>query len=249
MLFSEEEKRMELTLTTALVTGAGRGLGRALAIDLAGRGIDVVLVARTRTQLEATAIAVRAAGAHAHVIVDDVGDPDAAVRIAGQARALAGQIDLLIHNASELGPTPLPPLMDLDPEALQRVFAVNVFGPFALTRALAGAMVLGPGGVVVTISSDAAAEAYPGWGAYGASKAALDHLTRTFAAELGESGVRLFSVDPGEMNTTMHADAVPDADPETLADPTDVAHRIVRMIVEPTLAPAGTRRAAAEVAA
>ncbi|MEM6989969.1 MAG: SDR family NAD(P)-dependent oxidoreductase [Myxococcota bacterium] len=214
----------------ALITGAGRGLGRALAMALHRRGYRLVLVARTRAELERTATEVRDAGGDAHVIVADVGDPDEAPRIAALASDVVGDIQLLVHNASALGPLPMPLLADLEPDALQRVFDVNLFGPFRLTRAVVAGMVLGDGGVVVQVSSDAAVEAYPGWGAYAASKAAADHLTRTWAAELAEAGVRFFAVDPGEMDTAMHAQALPDADPSTLADPSEVAARIVAMI-------------------
>jgi NAD(P)-dependent dehydrogenase (short-subunit alcohol dehydrogenase family) len=108
--------------------------------------------------------------------------------------------------------------------------AVNLVGPFRLTRVLAGPMVLAGSGTIVNISSDAAVQAYPKWGAYGVSKAALDHLGRIWAAELEGTGVRVLTIDPGEMNTRMHADAVPDADPATLQDPLAVARRIVDRI-------------------
>ena len=124
------------------------------------------------------------------------------------------------------------------------MLAVNLVGPFRLTKVIAGSMALRGRGTIVNISSDAAVEGYPRWGAYAVSKAALDQLTRVWAAELADSGVRLFSVDPGEMNTRMHADAIPDADPATLADPADVAARIVKLIANPLAAPTGARRAA-----
>ena len=112
---------------------------------------------------------------------------------------------------------------------------VNLIGPFRLTKALAGAMVLRRRGAVVHISSDAAISAYSRWGAYGVSKAALDHLNRTWAAELERTGVRFISVDPGEMNTRMHADAIPDADPATLADPAAVARSILSLLGDETV--------------
>jgi NAD(P)-dependent dehydrogenase (short-subunit alcohol dehydrogenase family) len=118
---------------------------------------------------------------------------------------------------------------------------VNVVGPFRLTRILAGSMVLRGRGLVVGITSDASVAAYPRWGAYGVSKAALDHLARIWAAELEGTGVRFLTVDPGEMDTRMHADAVPDADPTTLADPRAVAARIVALIEAAEHAPSGTR--------
>jgi NAD(P)-dependent dehydrogenase (short-subunit alcohol dehydrogenase family) len=220
---------MDVKGKAALVTGAGRGLGAALAKSLARRGAKVVLVARTKEAVEAVARAIRDEGGEAHALAFDVGDKRSIHRLAGAAAALVGDVDILIHNASTLGPVPLRPLLDTDCEDVEDALAVNVLGPFRLTKALVGNMVVRKTGVVVSISSDAAVNAYPTWGAYGASKAALDHLTRTFAAELGEHGVRFLAVDPGEMNTKMHEDALGPPSPE-LADPEDVAERIVRAI-------------------
>jgi NAD(P)-dependent dehydrogenase (short-subunit alcohol dehydrogenase family) len=215
---------------SALVTGGSQGLGRALGQRLAAAGARVVLVARGRAALERAVEEIRAAGGEAHAVVADVGARDATHAIAGQAAALVGPIDILVNNASTLGPVPLRLLLDTDCEDLERALAVNLVGPFRLTKALAGSMVLRGSGVVVNISSDAAIEAYERWGAYGASKAALDQLGRIWAAELAGTGVRLLTVDPGEMRTQMHADAIPDADPATLADPAVVAARIVALI-------------------
>ncbi len=214
----------------ALVTGAGRGLGAALAEELARRGARVVLVARNRDEVEAVAARITARGGVAHALVADLGDKDAIYKLAGAAAALVGDIDVLVHNASALGPTPLRPLLDTACEDLERVFAVNLVGPFRLTKAVAGAMLVRGRGLVVHITSDAATSAYPRWGAYGASKAALDHLARIWGAELEGTGVRFFGVDPGEMDTQMHADAMPDADRAALASPHDVAARIVAQI-------------------
>ncbi len=221
---------MNIQGSSALVTGASQGLGRALARALAEAGSRVVLVARGGDALERVVADIRDAGGEAFGIAADVADKRAVYPIAGQAAALVGPIDILINNASTLGPTPLPLLLDTACEDLEQVLAVNLVGPFRLTKAIAGAMALRGRGVVVNISSDAAVEAYPRWGAYGASKAALDHLSRIWAAELAGTGVRVLSVDPGEMNTRMHADAMPEADPASLADPADVADRIVDII-------------------
>ncbi|MCB9751983.1 MAG: SDR family oxidoreductase [Myxococcales bacterium] len=171
----------------------------------------------------------------------DVAAPGAAQAIAAQAAALVGPIELLINNASALGPTPMPLLLDLEPDAFAEVLRTNVRAPFELTRAVAGAMLVRGRGVVVNISSDAGAEAYPGWGAYGVSKAALDHLTRSWSVELADAGVRVFSVDPGEMDTVMHAAALPEADRAALAEPDEVARRIVEMIETPARARSGAR--------
>lgn len=221
----------------AVVTGASRGLGRAIALSLGRRGARVVLVARGEAELEETAAAVRAASGRAWSVAADVGAPGAGLAVAAQAIELAGSIDLLVHAASTLGPLPMPLLADTSPEAMARVFEVNVLGPFRLTRALVGPMLLRGAGTVVSVSSDAAVEAYPGWGAYGASKAALDHLTRIWAAEARDAGVRFLAIDPGEMDTAMHAAAMPDADRSTLADPADVAERIVGALAAGAIGP------------
>lgn len=213
-----------------LVTGGSRGLGAALGQELARRGARVVLVARGSEALEETARAIRAAGGEAHTIAADVGDKEATYAIAGAAAALVGPIDVLVHNASLLGKVPLDLLLDTACEDLAEVLEINLIGPFRLTKAIAGSMALRRTGVVVHVTSDASVSAYPRWGAYGVSKAALDHLARTWAAELSGTGVTVLSVDPGEMDTRMHADALPDADRATLLDPTAVAARIATLI-------------------
>ena len=225
-----------------LVTGASRGLGAALARRLGRAGARLALVARGHEELDAIAREIRAAGGEAHALPGDLGDKRDAHRIAGAAAALVGPIDVLVHNASTLGPVPLPLLLETDCEDLDRVLAVNLVGPFRLTKIVAGAMALRGRGLVVHVSSDAAVAAYPRWGAYGVSKAAQDHLGRVLAAELEGTGVRVVSVDPGEMNTRMHADALPDADPATLADPDRVARRLAALISHPEVfAPSGAR--------
>jgi len=231
----------------ALITGASRGLGAALARELGRLGARLVLVARERGPLEAVVAEINAAGGEAHALDADVGDKRATYAIAGAAAALVGPIDLLIHNASVLGPTPLRLLLDTDCEDLDHVLEVNLVGPFRLTKAIAGAMAIRRRGTIVHISSDAAVTAYPRWGAYGVSKAALDHLARSWAAELAGTGVRVLSVDPGEMNTRMHADAVPEADPAALADPAKIAARIVRLLAQPEPLPSGARVEAAAI--
>jgi NAD(P)-dependent dehydrogenase (short-subunit alcohol dehydrogenase family) len=225
----------------ALITGASRGLGRALGEQLAARGARVVLVARDAGPLGDVVAGIRARGGDAHAVVADIADKAAIHRIAGQAQGLVGEISIAIHNASTLGPTPLRLLLDTECEDLAAVFETNVVGPFRLTKVLAGAMAIRGAGVIVHISSDAATEAYPRWGAYGASKAAQDLLSRTLAAELADTGVRVLAVDPGEMDTAMHAAAIPDADRSTLARPADVAAQIVEMIEDGARAVNGAR--------
>ena len=172
----------------------------------------------------------RGEASEAHAIVADIAGKDAAAAIAGQAAALVGPIDLLINNASTLGPVPLRLLLDTDCEDLERALAVNLVGAFRLTKAIAGPMVLRGNGTIINVTSDAATEPYERWGAYGASKAALEQLGRVWAAELAGTGVRLFTVDPGEMDTRMHADAIPDANRAELSDPARVAERIVALV-------------------
>jgi NAD(P)-dependent dehydrogenase (short-subunit alcohol dehydrogenase family) len=205
----------------------------------------VVLVARERAPLEEVTRSIREAGGEAHAVVGDVGEKEAAHRITGAAAALVGSIDLLVHNASTLGPLPMPLLLDTACEDLEQTMAVNLIGPFRITKIVAGSMALRGRGVVVHVSSDAAVNGYPQWGAYGVSKAALDHLARVWGAELAQRGVRFFSVDPGEMRTAMHAAALPEADPRTLEDPDVVAARMVAMIREARSIPDGARLEAA----
>lgn len=221
---------MRIQGASAVVTGGSRGLGAALGRALAREGARVVLVARGGPELEAVAAAIRAGGGEAHALAGDVGDPRAAAALAGASSALVGPIDLLVHAASTLGPVPLRLLLDTDAAELERTLAVNLVGPFRLSQAVAGGMVLRGRGLVVHVTSDASVAAYPRWGAYGVSKAAFDHLARIWGAELDGTGVRFLSVDPGEMDTRMHAEAVPEADPATLADPAAVAERILGLV-------------------
>ena len=221
---------LDLNGKSILITGGSKGLGRALALGLSARGAKVVLAARDQTTLDEAVSAVRGNSGVAFGISVDVGDKKSVYPLVGRAAALAGPIDVLINNASTLGPVPLRLIADTDCEDFERVLQVNTLGPFRLIKAVAGSMILRQSGVVINISSDAAVESYPGWGVYSASKAALDHLTRIAAVELGGTGIRFFSVDPGEMNTQMHADAMPEADPTSLQQPAEVAGKIVEMI-------------------
>src|SRR5262245_32433292 len=223
-----------------MITGASRGLGAALARELARRGARVVLVARGESDLDAVVAEICAAGGEAHRIAADVGSKDDVYTITGTSAALVGEIDIVVQNASTLGAVPLPLLMDTACEDFERTIAVNLVGPFRLTKALAGPMLLRGRGLVVHVSSDAAVSAYPRWGSYSASKAALDHLARIWAAELEGTGVRFLGVDPGEMDTQMHADAMPEADHASLARPEDVALKLADMIEDDKI-PSGTR--------
>lgn len=236
---------MDVVNRGALVTGASRGLGAALARQLAARGARVALLARGREDLSRVVEEIRRAGGEAHALVGDLADKAAIHPLAATAAELVGPVDVLVNNASELGPTPLRLLLDTECEDLERVLAVNVLGAFRLSRLVASSMALRRAGVVAFVSSDAALTPYPRWGAYSVSKAASDHLARVWASELGALGVRVFAVDPGDMDTEMHARAIPDADRATLARPEDVAARIADMIARAGEIDSGARLEAA----
>src|ERR1043166_4802314 len=203
-----EDMNMDIRNTAVLITGGSRGLGAALGKAMAHDGARVVLVARGAEELNDTVQQIRDAGGEAYGITADIAEKNSTYAIAGQAAALAGPVDILIQNASTLGPVPLRLLLDTDCEDLERALEVNLIGPFRLAKAIVGSMALRGRGVMISITSDAAIEAYSGWGAYGVTKAALDHLTRIFATELHDTGVRFLSIDPGDMNTRMHAEAI-----------------------------------------
>lgn len=212
------------------VTGGTSGLGLALVRELAARGAKVAFVARGADRVED----VRRELPGVHGIVGDVSIKEDIHPIAMQIVGELGGLDVLVNNASSLGPAPLELLGDTDCEDLELALATNVVGPFRLTKALLGALSAaarqGRGAVVLNVSSDAAVTPYPGWGAYGASKAALHHLTRIWDAELADSGIRFLSVDPGDMDTPLHAVAVPDADRSTLKRPEDSARELLDAI-------------------
>lgn len=240
---------MDLAGMAALVTGGSRGLGAALATELVRHGARVVVTARGADALEELAARLRRAGGEAHALVADQGEKEAVYPLVGSAAALVGPIELLVLNASTLGALPLRGLADTECEEFARVLEVNLLGPFRLVRAVVGSMAVRGRGFVVGISSDAAVNAYPTWGPYGVAKAALDQLLRTWAVELDGSGVRFLSVDPGEMDTTMHRDAMPDAPREGLAQPAEVARRIVSLLRHPGEWTSGARIELARLAA
>ncbi len=222
-----------MTPPTALVTGASRGLGAALAEALSRRGWRLVVDGRTPDRLAATVAALPRPDL-VTAVPGDVADP---AHRAALAAAVGDRLDLLVNNASELGPTPLPRLADLPPAALERVLAVNTVAPLALVQAVLPALERA-GGVVLDVSSDAAVEAYEGWGGYGASKAALDQLTAVLAAE--HPALRVYAVDPGDMATDMHRAADPDA--TGLPEPAAVVPALLRLVDEDL--PSGRHRAA-----
>jgi NAD(P)-dependent dehydrogenase (short-subunit alcohol dehydrogenase family) len=222
------------------ITGGTAGLGLALVEEFLSREATVAFVARHRDGIE------RVMQSHpgAHGIVGDISVKDDIYPIALQIAGELGGLDVLIHNASDLGQVPLALLGDTDCEALERALATNLLGPFRLTKALLGALAAsareGRGAVVTAISSDAALNPYPRWGAYGASKAALHHLTRIWNEELAAEGIRFLSIDPGDMDTALHALAVPDADPASLKRPAAAAREIVEAIMAALPQPAAS---------
>lgn len=213
-----------------VITGGTSGLGLALVRECLERGARVAFVARTAAAVQAVA----KAHPGAYGIPGDIAQKSDIHPIALQVIGNLGGVDVLVNNASSLGPTPLALLGDTECEDLELALATNVLGPFRLTRALLGALTASArehrGGIVVNISSDAAVHAYPRWGAYGASKAALHHMTRIWNEELAEEGVRIISFDPGDMDTPLHAAAVPDADRAALKRPETAAREIADVI-------------------
>jgi len=213
------------------VTGGTSGLGLALVRRLAAAGARVAFVARSGPAVELIA---KETGAHG--IVGDIGRKDDIYQIALQISGSLGGLDVLINNASNLGPTPLAPLADTECEDLEQALAVNLLGVFRLTKALFGALAASArtsgAALVINISSDAAVQAYPGWGAYGASKAALRHLTAIWAEEAKADRIGFLSIDPGDMDTPLHALAVPGADVRSLRRPEAAARELVARIVE-----------------
>ncbi|MFO7544561.1 MAG: SDR family oxidoreductase [Trueperaceae bacterium] len=194
-------------LRTAVVTGASKGLGRVLAGFLTAQGYRLVITARGAAELEET----RADLARLSEVVSIVGDVTDAAHRDLVRRAAGPRVDLLVHNASWLGPSPLPSLSEVEPRAVRDLMETNVVAPIALTQDLLPAL-RAARGTIVAVSSDAAVGGYPNWGAYGASKAALDLVTATWAAELAAHGVNAVSVDPGDMRTDMHQAAYPGED-------------------------------------
>ena len=208
------------------ITGGTAGLGLALVREFLDRGADVAFVARG----SAGVVRVTQELPRAYGIIGDVAKKEDIHRIALQVLGALGGVDVLINNASDLGPTPLQLLADTECEDFERALATNVLGPFRLTKALLGSLAANArengSAVVLNVSSDAALTPYPHWGAYGASKAALHHLTRIWEQELAHTRIHCLSRDPGDMDTALHAAAVPDADRSSLKRPEAAAREL-----------------------
>jgi NAD(P)-dependent dehydrogenase (short-subunit alcohol dehydrogenase family) len=215
-----------------LITGASQGLGRQLALDFAREGAArLVLNARNARALERLRDQLGSSAPYTQVrlVVADLSRPEDVERLAAVTLAEAnGRLDVLVNNASLLGPTPMPFLLDYPVEDFRRVLATNLEAPFVLIQRLLPALMEAKG-AVINVTSDAGVIGYPGWGAYGISKFGLEGLSQTWAAELAESGVRLDWVDPGSMNTAMHRAAEPDEDPSQWADPAAVTEIFIHL--------------------
>lgn len=222
----------------ALVTGGSAGFGRALVHALHDRGWTVVTDARDPSRLAEATRDLDAVAA----IPGDVADPGHRAELVTAVRDHGPGLDLLVHNASTLGPTPMPYLADLETESLAAIWETNAGAPHALTRALITELKANDG-TILSLSSDAAVQHYEGWGGYGASKAALDHLTLTLGAE---TGLTAYVVDPGDMDTQMHRDAEPGEDLSHLPSPTSVVPRVLALLDR---RPASGRYRAADVPA
>lgn len=230
-------------MTVAVLTGASRGLGLALARALDLRGWQLVLDARDPARLRDATASLRG-GPHV-VLPGDVTDAGHRTELAAAAAGLGGA-DLVVNNASTLGASPLPRLAELDPDALRTVLETNLVAPLALVRELLPQL-REHGGLVLNISSDAAVEAYEGWGGYGASKAALDHASAVLAAE--EPRLRVRAVDPGDLRTEMHQAAFPGEDISDRPLPETVVPALLRLVDDATGHLGGVRHRAVDLLA
>ncbi|WP_328325230.1 MULTISPECIES: SDR family NAD(P)-dependent oxidoreductase [unclassified Streptomyces] len=215
-------------MAVAVITGGSKGLGRALAAGLAERGWDLVIDARTPEVLDGAARELAEYGTRVLAFAGDVGDAAHRSRLVAAARGLGG-LDLLVSNASALGAEPLVRLEELTPDGLRAALETNVVAALGLVQEALPLLRAAGAGTVVTVSSDAAVEAYPTWGGYGASKAALDQLSAVLAAE--EPGLRVWAVDPGDMRTDLYAAAVP-GDEEERPAPSEVVPAFLRLLDE-----------------
>lgn len=225
-------------MAVAIVTGASRGLGRALGRALAAEGWALVVDARHPGPLADAATEFESLGARVRAVAGDIADPAHRRALVDAAEELGGA-DVLVNNAGTLGPSPLPALESLPPDLLEDVLRVNVVAPLALAQA-AMAQLRRAHGALVAVTSDAAVEAYEGWGGYGASKAALEQLHNVLAVEAAD--VRVYRFDPGDMRTQMHQDAFPGEDISDRAEPSVAAAALVRLLADAP--PSGRYRAA-----
>lgn len=216
-----------------MITGASKGLGKALALAFADAGADLAICARNEEALIRVKKEAEAKGAKVFACAADASDSRDIERFVSLAESIFGRIDVLINNASMLGPSPMPLLLDYPAEAYTEVLKVNAAGPFLLTKRVLPGMLQHKKGCIINVTSEAGHTGYAGWGAYGVSKFALEGLTETWADELENTGIRLNMVDPGEMDTDMHAEAVPECD-YPLAKPEEVTDVFLYLAEEGT---------------
>jgi len=232
-----------------LITGASQGLGRALALDFARQqAAGISLVARNAERLEETARRVRGISPITEIltIVADLSQAQDIERVAGLTlSAFQGRLDVLVNNASILGPAPMPMLIDYPLKAFREVLETNLIAPYLLIQKILPAM-MERGGSIINVTSDAGSTGYPGWGAYGISKFGLEGMSQTWAAELEGTGIRVNWVDPGNMNTPMHRAAEPDEDPSSWADPAEVTEVFIYLASEESRNVSGKRFQAQE---
>lgn len=205
----------------AMITGASKGLGKALTLFFAKEGYNLAICARNEQTIQDVKEKAEKIGADVLAVSADMSKSKDVERFVALTEEYFGKIDVLINNASILGPSPMPYLLDYPEQDFEEVLRVNTIGPFLVTRRVLPIMLQKQQGSIINITSEAGATGYAGWGAYGISKFALEGLTETWADEVNGSGVRVNMVDPGEMDTEMHELAVPDCDYE-LAKPEDI---------------------------
>ena len=222
---------MKLQGAVALVTGASQGLGLEIAKAYARHGVKLVIAARGEDDLEAVASDLRQ---QTEVVALALDVSQEAERLVEAGLERFGRMDVLVNNASQLGPSPMPTLEEYPWQDLQWVFRVNVLAPLHLAQLVLPGMRARGEGVIINVTSDAGVEAYPGWGGYGASKAALEHVSRTLGAELEGIGIRVYVVDPGDMNTAMHRLAEPGVDLSGLPGPEASAPAFVQLLEQET---------------
>jgi NAD(P)-dependent dehydrogenase (short-subunit alcohol dehydrogenase family) len=220
---------MELRDSVALITGASKGLGLEIARLYAERGARLVIAARHPGTLEHATAELRR---KTEVVSLPLDVSQEAERLVAEGLRTFGRIDVLVNNASELGPSPMPKLDSLDWQDMERILRVNVTAPLHLTQLVLPNMVARGHGVVINVTSDAGVEAYAGWGGYGTSKAALEHMSRVLAEELAGAGIRVYVVDPGDMDTEMHRLAEPGVELSGLPGPEVAAPAFVRLVEE-----------------
>lgn len=228
------------TNTVALITGASHGLGLEVARQYASHGYRLILTARGEKALESAARELQGV-TEVLATAGNVTDAAHVAALVQNGLDRFGHIDVLVNNASELGPSPMPALEAFPLDAFRAVLDVNVIAPLRLIQLVLPGMKARARGVIINVTSDAGVEAYAGWGGYGASKAALEHVSRTLAAELEGTGIAVVAIDPGDMDTRMHRDAEPGIDLSALPTP-DVPAPAFLQVVE-TGASSGRLRA------